>query len=354
MAATLYVVSLEGHSGKTAMCMALGLDFKARGLSVGYMKPLGKVRIAVGEPIYDWDCVLVPQALNLGDPLGAVCPAVATRELSEDLDSEPMTGVVEQVVESHRALRANRDVVILEGSPTLADGYAQGASAPQLASALDAQALLVVRYGDDLSIDEILMARDMLGDRLAGIVMNSVPKDEEAYTKEYLPAYLNRYGLTCFGILPVDKFLTAVSIRHLTSVLHGEVLCGAEKLDELVEDFAIGAMHLDAALKYFVRIHNKVVITGGDRADIQLAALQTSTKALILTGNLRPDALILERAAKIGVPMILVGLDTMRAVELVDREMGRIRLTNQRQLDRLHQLFRREVNVKGICQRLGL
>lgn len=49
----------------------------------------------------------------------------------------------------------------------------------------------------------------------------------------------------------------------------------------MVEHLMIGAMDVDSALTYFRRKPNKAVITGGDRPDIQLAALETSTKCTI-------------------------------------------------------------------------
>ena len=48
----------------------------------------------------------------------------------------------------------------------------------------------------------------------------------------------------------------------------------------------LGAMGAELALKFFRTKPDKIVITGGDRADIQLAALETDTKCLVLTGNL--------------------------------------------------------------------
>ncbi len=41
-----------------------------------------------------------------------------------------------------------------------------------------------------------------------------------------------------------------------------------------------------------LRGENMAVITGGDRTDLQLAALETSTTCLILTGSISPDPLI--------------------------------------------------------------
>ena len=60
-------------------------------------------------------------------------------------------------------------------------------------------------------------------------------------------------------------------------------------------------------MTYFRRKPNKAVITGGDRADIQLAALETSTRCLILTGNLYPSPAVLNRAEELCVPVLLTG-----------------------------------------------
>ena len=42
---TLYLVSVEGEVGKTALALGLALEAQERGLRVGYMKPVG-VRVA--------------------------------------------------------------------------------------------------------------------------------------------------------------------------------------------------------------------------------------------------------------------------------------------------------------------
>ena len=87
--------------------------------------------------------------------------------------------------------------------------------------------------------------------------------------------------------------MLSVSVGELAEFLSGKILCCADKVDELVEHLMVGAMSVDSALTYFRRKPNKAVITGGDRPDIQLAALETSTKCLILTGNLQPSPIIL-------------------------------------------------------------
>lgn len=81
----------------------------------------------------------------------------------------------------------------------------------------------------------------------------------------------------------------------------------------------VGAMTLEGAIRYLRRSADKAVILGGDRADLALAALETSTSVLILTGGLYPDVKVLARAEEKGVPVILVHYDTYTTIEKLSR-----------------------------------
>jgi hypothetical protein len=91
----------------------------------------------------------------------------------------------------------------------------------------------------------------------------------------------------------------------------------------------------EAAFRFFQRKPNKAVITGGDRSDVIMAALRTSTKCLVLTGNLRPAVRVLSAAAEQGVPLILVKDDTLTVTERVERAIGHVRLSSPLQVARL-------------------
>ena len=49
--ATLYVVSPETYSGKSALCVGLGRHFRREGYAIGYMKPVSRTaRREAGHP----------------------------------------------------------------------------------------------------------------------------------------------------------------------------------------------------------------------------------------------------------------------------------------------------------------
>ena len=96
------------------------------------------------------------------------------------------------------------------------------------------------------------------------------------------------------------------------------------------------------------------MITGGDRSDIQLAALETSTKCLILTGDLNPSPFVLNRADELGVPVLLVNMDTLGATEVVESYLGRSRFQQPEKVQRFTALLSENLNFPVLYDRLGI
>ncbi len=126
------------------------------------------------------------------------------------------------------------------------------------------------------------------------------------HVKETVKPFLEKKGVTIFGVFPRDKCLESMTVAQLNEILNGKVLCCEDKLDEFVENFLIGAMDVDSALNYFRRTPNKAVITGAHRSDIQLAALETSTQCIILTGGFTTNDVVLGKAQAKGIPILSV------------------------------------------------
>mgnify|MGYP002789689912 FL=1 len=96
------------------------------------------------------------------------------------------------------------------------------------------------------------------------------------------------------------------------------------------------------------------VVTGGDRTDIQLAALETSTHCLILTGHLPPLPAVLNRAEDLEVPILSVDLDTLTTVEIVDRAFGQVRLHESVKVQCIQRLMAEYFEVDRLIAQLGL
>ncbi len=157
-----------------------------------------------------------------------------------------------------------------------------------------------------------------------------------------------------FATLPKEKLLLSVSVRELLEGLGGEILCCDPALDDLVETLMVGAMNVESALTYFRRGSNKAVVTGGDRVDIQLAAIETSTRCLILTGELRPNPVIIGLAEERRVPIILTRYDTLKAIQIIENFFGKTRFQQQKKVDHFVALLDKFMDFAALAAAVGV
>jgi len=353
--ATLYVTSSETFSGKSALCIGLGKRFQRDGLKVGYMKPVNTLAQSRAGGPYDADVEFAKQTFDLPEPVDILSPVAITQHQAEAiLRGEDRTDYEARLLAACCQVCQDRDVTILEGGYSLREGYMVGLPSPYVASLLQAKAITVARYEERQAVDQILTAQKRLGGNLIGTVINAIPRQRMEFAQTVLKPFLEARGVTVFGCLPRERLLQAVSIGELVEGLDAEVLCCADRLDDLVEHLMVGAMTVDSALSYFRRRPNKAVITGGDRSDIQLAALETSTKCLILTGNLYPSPLILGRAEEVGVPVILTKQDTLTTVEIIEQFFGKTRLHQEKKVQRFQEMLDERFDFDALYADLGL
>jgi len=309
---SLYVIG-PGGSGKTALCVGMALKLKDEGLKVGYFKPVGSVPPFSRE--VDGDAVLMKEVCD--SPHSAkdlvqftMFPGYLTRYKRQDYDRK--------VREAYGRLAADVDTLLIGGAPNPAHGAALGIDAFSIGKALDVPLVIVSRVENDNSVDQAIISCQLAGHhglQVAGVVFNNVPRTLLDKTKGVFEPILEERGIELIGIIPRRVEIAAPTAREFYEVLGGELLAGDEHLDLLIEDVLVGAMTMDGAVNYLRRSANKAVVTGGDRADIALAALETNTSVLVLTGGSYPSIKVITRAEEKGVPVILVNYDTYTAIE---------------------------------------
>ena len=356
MAATIYVASIERHSGKTALSIGLLHWFRKKGLEAGYMKPVSSTPHSEAGRLIDEDAAFVKSIFALSEPVEAMAPVFLTHDEVRSIVDGADTGFFERrVVESYREVSRGKDVMVLEGGSSLSEGRLVDLDAGRVSELLGARALVVVPRIETLEIvDEVLAARTSMGERMAGAVINNVLPHRMTYAGEKIKPFLEATGVRVFATLPRERMLLSVSVRELLEGLGGEAVCCEEGLDELVENLVVGAMSVESALTYFRRASQKAVITGGDRVDVQLAALETSTRCLILTGNLRPDALIIGLASERNVPIILTAYDTLKAIQVIENFFGKTRFHQRKKVDYFEGMLDKWMDFDALCAAIGV
>jgi BioD-like phosphotransacetylase family protein len=328
MPAPLLIGSSEPFSGKSALALGLARLLLNQGVRLRFGKPLASMPAADG-PLIDPDTRFIGSFLGLAEEqlipsLHSLDPEAAHRRLlMGDLEAGEALAALRQALRGHADDEA---LVMLEGAGSLSEGLLFGLSLPQVAHGLGAEVVLVHPWKDSRSVDPLLEVRRQLGDRLAGVVLNAVePEAVPALRADVRPA-LERLGLPVLGIMPRSPLLRSVTVEELGRRLQARVLCSADRLDLLVETLSIGAMNVNSAMEFFRRRRNMAVVTGADRTDIQLAALEASTQCLILTGVGEPLPQLISRAEELEVPVLKVEHDTLTTVEVIEAAIGHVRL----------------------------
>lgn len=347
---SILVSSTTPYSGKSGLALALISTLAARGLDVGYFKPYGAMPVTVDGILTDKDAQYINSILAKPAPLEAVCPVVRTPSFVERTLAHDASELTSQVTHAFTTCADGRDVMVIEGPSNPFQASSVGLAVPDLAELLDAPILLVDRVsGADLP-DAIMCESRRLGDRMRGVIFNWANESQQEFLAGRVTPFLQSQGITVFGSLPHDPALSSVTVREICEALDGAVLSADDRLDEPVETFMVGAMGQDKALRFFRRKARKAVITGGDRADVQLAALETNTRCIILTGNMPPSAHVLARAEELGVPMLLVDTDTLSAVEKMEGLMGHIRLHDATKAARIREMFESSVDLPALMK----
>ncbi|MDZ4246654.1 MAG: DRTGG domain-containing protein, partial [Dehalococcoidia bacterium] len=235
------------------------------------------------------------------------------------------------IYRAYQELKKGKDAVVIGGGQDLFDGFSVGVSNIHFIEKYDLPLLLVDSpvFGE-INIDMIMAMHDRFKDKLTGIILNNIPPHQIHFINKYIVPFLTKQGIKVRGIIPVNPKLSSLSISEIKDILGGNIICCEGKEGEIIENFMVGAMNVEGALKYFRSQPNKAVVTGGDRADIQLAALETSTKLLILTGGLYPNSLIITAAREKNVPIMVAGDDTLTVVSKMGAAVGKVSIKGTR------------------------
>jgi hypothetical protein len=353
---SLYITSVERYSGKTATCLALGLHFKADGYKVGYLKPLSLQPWRVEGKTIDEDAAFVRDILELNVDPAELSPFVLSPEFLRDYLTNPVeVDRIQLVKAAFEKARQGQDILLLEGGASLREGYVLDLPTVNVAHALGTQVLVVAKYREEIRLlDDVVASKSRLGDAMCGVLINRAPVEARAFLQDYAVPFLEHKDIPVLGIIPDDRSLSALSVGEIIPLIEAEVLTRYMRPAALVENMTVGAMTADAALSRFRRYSNKAVITGGDRTDIQLAALETSTTCLILTGNLRPSPLVIRQAEEFGVAVLLSRLNTMECIDKIEHVFGKTRLGQANKLKQFQALLEDNVDFRQLYHILGL
>jgi BioD-like phosphotransacetylase family protein len=313
---SIFIGGMAG-SGKTAIALGLALKLREQGLNVGYFKPLGSAKGPNRQE--DDDVLLMQQVLSLKHEASVLSPVrTGAYYLSSGPQRDPQKAA-QKIKGAYATVSEGVDVVLIDGSLSPYTAASLGLDAISLANMLGATMVNVIRIEDDYSLDKAIYYNEhfrLAGLEMLGSIFNNIERTLLDKTKGVYAPILENRGHRVLGIIPRKAEIAAPTVLEFYDALGGELLTEEDVgMNRMVEEVVVGSMTIESALGYLRRAPNKAVITGGDRSDMAVTALETSTSVLILTGGLYPDIGVLTRASEKKVPVILVHYDTITAIE---------------------------------------
>jgi len=337
--AALYVTSLQAGAGKTVVCAGLGKHVLGDDKKVGFFKPIvADIKSPPVETI-DSDAAFIKHVLALEEPIDSLCPVIGKQG-----------NLTNRIKKAYAKVSTGKDVVIVEGIWRQRPGGKPIEVPYEVVEALDARVIIVEAYSEELPEAQFIDRCKDFGEYLLGVVLNKVPRSRV----EHVSAQFGGAGIDILGVLPEDRVLFGLTVGELAEHVQGEILNCTEKSAELVENFMLGAMTIDPGPDYFGRKANKAVVVRGERPDMQLAALETSTKCLVLSGGVSPSHTVLQGAEDKGIPIISAKGDTIALLNRIEQALGRGKFNQEKKLPRLAEIMEQHFNFQAIYKGLGL
>lgn len=348
----LLIASSQNSTGKTAVALALGRLAQDEDLSVGYMKPKGtRLQSNVGKTL-DTDPMLAREVLEIDAEMHEMEPIVYSTTFIEGAirGREAVTDLHERVDSAFETLSENRDLMVVEGADVWTTGRIVDLADDDIANRFDAEVLLLERLESVNDVDRLLGFAEALDQPIAGVIFNAVPDSMFDLVESDIVPFLEGREIPVLGVIPHNRELAGVTVGDLTDELGGSVLTGADE-EVFIERVLVGAMSGEAALSHFRRTKDAAVVTGGDRADIQRAALEApGVNALILTGGFEPPGAVLGTATDRDVPVLSVQTDTLATVERAERLIRGGRVRDARTVETMAQLLHDHVDISTLLR----
>lgn len=304
---SLYLGSVVEKSGKSMITLGLAKNFQGQ---VGFFKPFKEHLMREGDRVIDHDAYLMRRVVGM-EPLEEVlCP------FTYDI-FRPVR--MDEIKAAFKKASCDCDLMLIEGTREVTTGYLNDVSGLAIAAATGSD-LVLISTPEPAALDKIAMLCKLIGNykiNLKGVILNKT--DDLAVAN-----FLESKGIKVLGCVPHIPEMTYFTVKEVAEALSADVVVGRERLDRVVEGVYIGAMTMETALKYMRRHRRKAIITGGDRSDVQLAALSTDTSCLILTGGLYPANQVVSKAFEKSIPILVTRYDTLAASEMVEHLIARI------------------------------
>ncbi len=358
MCTSVYVASIEGSTGKSAIALGV-LDALSRRVErVGVFRPIVRNDLATarGERDYVLDLLTGHEAVTLDYD---ECTGVTY----DDVHADPVAAL-DTIVERYHRVAERCDAVVVVGSD-----YTDVATPTELSynariAANLSSPILLVLNGKERTPTDLVTLADIATSAITAshatlfaIVANRVTHPDPAEVvaalgSESVPAYA----------LPYDPLLAAPSTADLMPAVDGTLVSGdPTMLDREVLGLLVAGMTMPNVLDRL--FDGAVVVTAGDRPEVVLGVLMAHVSAnfpqvaaIVLNGgiDLPPQVARLLEGIGSTLPIVATDLATQETSAALSSVRGRLTAGSSRKIAAALALFAQHVDGVGLLDRLDV
>lgn len=357
MARSVYITSVEGHSGKSAVALGV-LDTLVHTVErVGVFRPIAR---STTEPDFVLELLLAHDGVTLDYD---ECIGVTYEEVHEDPDA-----ALSRIIDRFKAVEHRCDAVVIVGSDfTDVATPTELAYNARIAANLGAPVILVLtgREPDESrarTADELKQVTELAIPQLAeahasllAVVANRADPDALVQIVEGLGA-----GVPTWAI-PEDPFLVAPTVEAIMAAVDGELIKGDPALlAREVLGVVVAAMSMENVLPRL--LEGAIVVIPGDRSEMLLGALTAHASAtfpslagIVLNGGFELSPVIDRLIAGLdhSLPIISTDLGTYATTQRIVQTRGQLSARSQRKVDTALALFEKHVDAAVLTDALG-
>jgi phosphate acetyltransferase len=358
VARSIYIASIEGHSGKSTIALGVLDALSHRVGRVGVFRPVAR---SIQERDYVLDMLLAAGTGELGYD---ECVGVTY----DDVHANP-EAALSRIVERYSAVERASDAVVIVGSD-----YTDVASPTELsfnariAANLGAPVLLVLTGRDaekpgGRSADQLRQIADITMPELAaahaGVLAVVVNRADPTRLDDITRSVSAATGVPAWSI-PEDRVLVAPTVGTIMAACDGRLIKGDPALlHREALSVVIAGMSMENVL---TRLDDgAIVVVAGDRSEVLLALLMAnasgtfpSLAGVILNGGFPISATIEKLITGLdpALPLISTELGTFDTAQRIAQSRGRLAADSQRKHDTALALFERHVDAAMLLDRL--
>ncbi|UCD00432.1 MAG: phosphotransacetylase family protein [Promethearchaeota archaeon] len=354
MVKSFYLSSLREGAGKSFLSIGFIQKLIKEGKKFAYFKPIGNPQSAftnkadpdvafILKTIYH-KIIHIPQDY----PYDFISPVSVPESYYVDLvNANRREQFLQKIKSTYDKITKDIEYIIIEGNPSIRKYIRVGLDDVSIAKVLGINEMIYISIdSSDRCIDNLIFTKnyfDSWNIGIKGVLFNNIEYDYIARIKELTEEHINKYDIPVIGIIEKSIELFSPRVSEIIEQIGGELINekASSGLNNIVENYLIGAMNSQAALKYLRQVNRAAFITGGDRTDLAMAALDQDVSALILTGFMQPDMSVITVANDKGIPIILSPSDTYTTMRNLERLKPSIQ---EDEIEKVLELVEKELN----------